>query len=106
ATRQLLERRLLRHGISVQPSMEIASNEVIKRAVEMGNGIGLMSAAIVRREVDAGYLCAVPVRGERLVRNIYLVYHRDGQKSPLIHALLTVARVLRGPGRRRRDAEG
>jgi DNA-binding transcriptional LysR family regulator len=95
ATRQLLERRLLRYGIRMQPAMEIASNEVIKRAVEMGNGVGLMSEAIVRREVEAGHLCALTVSGERLVRSIYLVYHRERRESPLIDAVVTVARALR-----------
>jgi DNA-binding transcriptional LysR family regulator len=95
ATRQLLERRLLPLGVSPQPSMEIASNEVIKRAVEMGNGVGFMSTAIVRREVEAGHLRAVPLRGERLVRTIYLVYHRERRESPLIHAVLAVARARR-----------
>ncbi|HEV8441789.1 MAG TPA: LysR family transcriptional regulator [Methylomirabilota bacterium] len=102
ASRQLVERRLLRLGAGRLPAMEIASNEVIKRAVEMGNGVSLMSAAIVRREVEAGHLRALPVRGERLARNIYLVYHRERRESPLIQALLKVAREL-GRGRRRRN---
>jgi len=102
ATRQLLERRLLRHGIRMEPAMEIASNEVIKRAVEMGNGVGLMSAAVVGRDVEAGYLSALTVSGERLARSIYLVYHRERRESPLIEALLAVARDLRRGRRRRR----
>jgi DNA-binding transcriptional LysR family regulator len=101
ASRQLVERRLSRLGTVVQPSMEIASNEVIKRAVEMGNGVSLLSAAIVRREVEAGHLRAVAVAGERLVRSINLVYHRERRDSPLIHAVLAVARRLRRGGRRR-----
>jgi len=100
ASRQLIERRLQRLGASVQPSMEIASNEVIKRAVEMGNGVSLMSAAIVRREVEGGHLRALGVRGERLVRAIHLVYHRERRDSPLIHAVLQVTRQL-GHARRR-----
>jgi DNA-binding transcriptional LysR family regulator len=104
ATRQLLERRLLRHGVRMQPAMEIASNEVIKRAVEMGNGVGLMSAAVVRREVEGGHLRALTVSGERLARSIYLVYHRERQESPLIDAVVTVARALRrGQARRARS---
>ena len=75
--------------------MEISSNEAIKSAVEMGNGVGLMSAAIVRREVEAGHLRALGVGGERLVRNIYLVYHRERRSSPLIRAVLEAARRLR-----------
>jgi aminoethylphosphonate catabolism LysR family transcriptional regulator len=101
ASRQLIERRLQALGVGVAPSMEIASNEVIKRAVEMGNGVSLMSAAIVRREVEAGRLRALGVRDERLVRNIYLVYHRERRDSPLIHAVLAVARGLRQRRRRR-----
>jgi DNA-binding transcriptional LysR family regulator len=100
ASRQLIERRLLRLGARAEPSMEIASNEVIKRAVEMGNGVSLMSAAIVRREVEAGRLRALTVRGDRLVRTIHLVYHRERQDSPLIHAIRQAARGLPREGRR------
>lgn len=99
ASRQLVERRLAALGVRVQPAMEISSNEAIKSAVEMGNGVGLMSAAIVRREVEAGHLRALGVSDERLVRNIYLVYHRERRDSPLVRALLETARGLR---RRRR----
>jgi DNA-binding transcriptional LysR family regulator len=63
--------------------------------VEMGNGVGLMSAAIVRREVEAGHLRALTVRDDRLVRNIYLVHHRERKDSPLIRAVLQVARQVR-----------
>ena len=95
ASRQLVERRLLALGAEARPAMEIASNEAIKSAVEMGNGVGLMSAAIVRREVDAGHLHALDVSDARLVRNIYLVHHRQRSDSPLIQALLKTARSLR-----------
>lgn len=105
ASRQLIERRLLKLGAVVQPSMEIASNEVIKRAVEMGNGVSLMSAAIVRREVEGGHLRALGVLDERLARAIHLVYHRERRDSPLIHAVLEVARGL-GRGRRVRGQRG
>jgi DNA-binding transcriptional LysR family regulator len=74
--------------------MEIASNEVIKRVVEMGNGVSLMSNAIVRREVEGGHLHALGMRGERLTRRIHLVYHRERRDSPLIHAVLNAARGL------------
>lgn len=98
-SRQLVERRLLALGAGVRPVMEIASNEVIKRAVELGNGVSLMSAAIVRHEVAAGRLRAIGVRGERLARNIYLVCHRERRESPLVQALLAAARRVPGAGR-------
>jgi len=95
ASRSLVERRLAALGASARPAMEISSNEAIKSAVEMGNGVALMSAAIVRREVEAGHLRAVGVAGERLARNLYLVYHRERRGSPLIHAVVETARALR-----------
>src|SRR5215475_4605558 len=91
-SRQLIERRFVTFGLKIQPAMEIASNEVIKRVVEMGNGVSLMSAAIVRREVEGGHLHALGMRGERLTRPIHLVYHRERRDSPLIHAVVKVAR--------------
>src|SRR5262249_59385277 len=103
ASRQLVERRLHKVGARVEPSMEIASNEVIKRAVEMGNGVSLMSAAIVRREVDAGQLRALTVRDDRLVRTLYVVYHRERKDSPLIHA---IRQVVDAPARRQRGPPG
>src|SRR5262249_30833161 len=90
-SRQLIERRLVTLGLKIQPAMEIASNEVIKRVVEMGNGVSLMSAAVVRREVEGGHLRALGMRGERLTRPIHLVYHRERRHSPLIQAVVTVA---------------
>ncbi len=95
ASRQLVERRLLALGALGEPAMEIASNEAIKSAVEMGNGVGLMSAAIVRREVEAGHLRALEVTDARLVRSIYLVHHRERSNSPLVQALVKTARTLR-----------
>ena len=100
-SRQLVERRLRAAGSAPQPAMEIASNEVIKRAVEMGNGVSLMSAAIVRRDVAAGHLRALGIEDERLTRTIYLAYHRERRESPLIRAVLGVARSLRRASRDR-----
>lgn len=91
------------HGLACQPAMEIASNEVIKRAVELGAGIGLMSRAVVRREIDAGHLRAlVLAEARRLSRPLYIAYHRRRQDSPLIQAVVAVAaRLAKHRGERR-----
>lgn len=74
--------------------MEIGSNEVIKRAVEIGSGVGVLSQAVVRREVQAGHLRALRVREPGFSRTLYLAYHRIRERSPLIQAVVAVAADL------------
>jgi DNA-binding transcriptional LysR family regulator len=62
ASRALIEERLAAHSIRYEPELEIGSNEVIKRAVEIGHGIGVLSQAVVAREVRAGHLRALRFR--------------------------------------------
>ena len=95
ASRALVERQLKSHNIPCQASMEIASNEVIKRAVEIGNGIGVMSRAVIRREAARGYLRALRLRERGFSRTLFLVHHRRRAGSVLIQAVLAVAATLR-----------
>jgi len=100
ASRALIEARLAEHGIRYEPALEIGSNEVIKRAVEIGHGIGVLSRAVVAREVRAGYLRALRVRERGFSRTLSLAYHRMRERSPLIQAVVEVAAGARYGGRR------
>lgn len=94
ATRALVEERLRAHGVRCEPVLEIGSNEVIKRAVEIGSGVGVLSQAVVRREVQGGHLRALRVREPGFSRTLYLAYHRMRERSPLIQAVVEVATNL------------
>ena len=94
ATRALVEERLRAHGVRYEPVLEIGSNEVIKRAVEIGSGVGVLSQAVVRREVQGGHLRALRVREPGFSRTLYLAYHRMRERSPLIQAVVQVAANL------------
>jgi aminoethylphosphonate catabolism LysR family transcriptional regulator len=96
ATRALIESRMAAEGLAPRVTMELGSNEAIKRTVELGNGMTLISAAIVTREVEAGRLAMLRIREPGLVRRFYLVYHRERRDSPLIRAVLEVARETAG----------
>jgi DNA-binding transcriptional LysR family regulator len=98
ASRAFVERALTAAGIKFRPAMEIASHEVIKQTIERGYGIAIMSAAVVRREVEQGTLCQVKLRGSSFCRALYLAHHRDRGSSPLINAMLELARSLETPG--------
>jgi DNA-binding transcriptional LysR family regulator len=74
--------------------LNTGSNEVIKRAVEIGSGVGVLSQAVVRREVQAGHLRALRLREPGFSRTLYLTYHRIRERSPLIQAVVAVAADL------------
>lgn len=109
ATRQLIEAQMTSLGITCRPVMEVESNEVIKRAVEIGSGVTILSRAVIDREVSAGLLNAVPIGGASLVRTIYLAYHRDRRNSPMTEALREAVGIastdVRGTARKRRPPE-
>lgn len=92
ATRDVIESRLAAEGLTLQTTMELGSNEAIKRTVEMGHGVALISAAIAQREIKAGELKALRVREPGLLRRYYFVYHREKRESPLVRAMLDVSR--------------
>ncbi len=91
ATRALLEDRLRQAGIRPRVSMELGSNEAIKRAVEMGMGVSVLSGAIVKREEEAGLLRGIRIREKGLSRQFVIIIHRERQRSRLIGAFLDVA---------------
>ena len=53
--------------------LELGSNEAIKEAVRQGVGLAILSVYAVRKELQAGMLHAVEVRGMRCDRDMYIV---------------------------------
>ena len=98
-TRRFLEAKLGAAARRLRVAMELGSNDAIKRAVELGAGVGIVSQEVVRTEVRAGALRAVAIRERGFVHRIDLVYHKDRAASPLVAAVREVARAL--PGRSR-----
>ena len=101
-TRRFIEARLGAAIRRLRVRMELGSNEAIKRAVELGAGVGIVSREVVRTELAAGTLHALAIRERGFGHPIDLVYHRDRATSPLIAAVLDVARTATVPRRRPR----
>ena len=62
-------------------TMQIKSTETIKQAVMAGMGLGFLSAHTVSRELQAGALAILDVKGLPLMLNWYVV-HRRGKRLP------------------------
>jgi LysR family transcriptional regulator, low CO2-responsive transcriptional regulator len=90
-TRCAMKKGLERAGSSLDAmniTLEMGSNAAIKDAVKRGLGASFVSRSSVERELSAGELRAVEVRGLVLTRYLYVVYHRRRPLSPAAAAFL------------------
>jgi DNA-binding transcriptional LysR family regulator len=55
-------------------SMQLGSTEAVKRAVRAGLGISLVLASTVTQELEVGALCAIPLAGAGLSKELKLVW--------------------------------
>jgi DNA-binding transcriptional LysR family regulator len=77
ATRALAERCLRQMSCGPGHVIELGSNEAVKRAVEAGLGIGLLSTHTIEAERLAGLLVDLPVTGWMCERSFWLIRRRD-----------------------------
>jgi DNA-binding transcriptional LysR family regulator len=89
-TRKEVEEKFKKAHVSVKVVMELGSNEAIKRAVEEGFGISIISANVVKREVDAGLLKVIRLPREKITRIFYIIYHKDKYLSNIIKSFLKI----------------
>jgi DNA-binding transcriptional LysR family regulator len=86
STRENAEALLREQGITPSVLLEWRSAEAIKKGVEAGLGVSIMSAYAVALELESGRLCRVahPVLVRR--RQFYIVSHQDRRLSPAARA--------------------
>jgi DNA-binding transcriptional LysR family regulator len=77
ATRSLAERCLRETSCGPGHLIELGSNEAVKRAVQAGLGIGLLSTHTIEAERQAGLLVNLPVVGWECGRSFWLIRRRD-----------------------------
>ncbi|MBZ5516700.1 MAG: LysR family transcriptional regulator substrate-binding protein, partial [Acidobacteriia bacterium] len=91
-TRVMIDRMLRDFRGHLQISMELASVETIKKFVGAGLGISLISKAYAQPEVAAGVLKLIPLEGQKLFRELGLIYRRDRHHSLPAKAFIEVVR--------------
>ena len=75
-TRAFLEDRFGSMGLTFASTLEFGNTEGVKRAVEHGLGISIISTRMVEREVSAGLLVGLSLDGLNLERKFSYVYRR------------------------------
>lgn len=77
ASRNIVDEFLRRNNLFVSVTLELSNNEAIKRAVEQGLGLSLISENVVREEIKRKKLKPIPLADPTLKRKFYLIYHKD-----------------------------
>jgi DNA-binding transcriptional LysR family regulator len=89
ATRALAERCLRETSCGPGHVIELGSNEAVKRAVEAGLGIGILSTYTIEAERLAGLLADLPILGWTCARSFWLIRRRDRVLTRAEEAFLT-----------------
>jgi LysR family transcriptional regulator, transcriptional activator of the cysJI operon len=77
ASRNIVDEFIRKNSLPIFISLELSNNEAIKRAVEQGLGLSLISENVVREEAGRKKLRAIPLTDPSLKRKFYLIYHKD-----------------------------
>jgi DNA-binding transcriptional LysR family regulator len=84
-TRKVTEQIFIDHGIKVSNLTEVAeigSTAAVLEAVRDGLGISILSTKAVERDVRAGALVTIPIKGVKMERPFYMIRRKNRELSP------------------------
>jgi DNA-binding transcriptional LysR family regulator len=90
--RGVVDEILTRHGVVPTVIMESASTSAIKRFVENGVGMAILSQEVVRKELQDKTLRQVLFTDAEIAYHFYLIRHKDRWVSRALSAFVELAR--------------
>ncbi|NNL76208.1 MAG: LysR family transcriptional regulator [Desulfobacterales bacterium] len=81
-----------KYKITFSMPITLSNNEAIKRAVEGGTGIALISKHAVHEEIKNNQLVALPLTDNPIDRKFYMISHKDKFLSGPVQALMEMIR--------------
>jgi DNA-binding transcriptional LysR family regulator len=91
APRKAIDDYIRKHQVSVSIPLELSSNRAIKRAVEDGIVIALVSRKVANEEIRAGRLAAISLSDPSMIRKFYMVHHKDKYLSDSLQKFIDTA---------------
>ena len=79
---------LKKNNVDNLVSLELSSNRAIKKAVEDGLGIALVSRNTAYGHIQMKKLAVLPFPGPRITRKYYIVHHKDKYFSKVLNQLI------------------
>jgi len=95
-TRQVIEKYLSEHGITVQGMkipLILGSTEGIKQAVESGIGVSIVSRWAARKEMKYGTLKLLSIKEEKMMRNFSIIFSKNLVPSHAVDDFLSYIRA-------------
>jgi DNA-binding transcriptional LysR family regulator len=93
-TREVTDQLLLPHLHTYRRSIELGSSEAIKHAAAEGLGAACLSMLVVRDLMATGRLSPVRTTLPRMLRQCFMVVHRDKQPTAALEAFMTQAQAF------------
>lgn len=72
-TRAFTDRFIQDSKLRVRRSLVFNSSQGVKEAVAAGLGMTLLSRWVIRKELEAGELCCIPMKGKRFARDFFIL---------------------------------
>ena len=83
-----MEERLRRNGVKLTKVADFGNMEAVKRAVEAGLGVSVLSRSVIQRELLAGLLRMLPLAGREMYRKFFFVHRKEKFLSPPAYAFI------------------
>ena len=90
-TRKIIEERLMQVGVDLKNTMEFGNTEVVKKAVEAGLGISILSKITILQEERMGTIHSLRLTGVDLRRTFYFAFRKDKYMTGIAEAFLASA---------------
>jgi len=87
-TRAIIEERLQQVGVTLKNTIEFGHTEAVKKAVEVGLGISIISKSAILKEEKLGLIRSISLSEVNLDRNFYLTYRKDKYLTNLARTFL------------------
>ncbi|MCX5853174.1 MAG: LysR substrate-binding domain-containing protein, partial [Deltaproteobacteria bacterium] len=87
-TRAIIEERLNQEGVILINTIEFGNTEAVKRAVEVGLGISIISKSAILNEEKLGLIRSISLSEVNLERNFYFTYQKDKYLTNLVRTFL------------------
>ncbi len=88
-TRKAMKRFFDQHDIHLSTGMEMSSDEAIKKSVQAGLGLGIMSRDAVQNELSLGHLIVPDVLHFPIMRHWHVMHRKGKRLSPIALAFKT-----------------
>lgn len=94
-TRDAIDQLFTARHLKPEISMELDSNEIIKRFTAAGVGVGFLARSNTTAEHSAGLLAVVELEDARIARDLVLIYRRDKSLSRAAQAFIEIMQKQR-----------